>query len=307
MRSVGKFFQIGEQSWALKGFTYGPFAPDGDGGFLPPDEQVAQDLQHMRHLGANCVRVYNVPNRAFLDRLSEAGLRVFIDVPWDKHRCFLEEWAAQQAAIAKVRRTAAELGAHPAVFAISVANEIPKDVVRFYGATRVEHFLDRLLDTVKQEAPNCLATYTNYPSTEFLVPKLQDFHCFNVYLQDPEVLGRYLDHLQHVAGPLPVVLGEYGVDTFRHGLEQQADAMREHVRKVFAHGLAGSFVFSYTDDWYTGGHQIQDWAFGVTDPDRNEKPAAQAVSQAWSNVKAAGEVLQPMVSVVVCSFNGALT
>jgi GT2 family glycosyltransferase/type II secretory pathway pseudopilin PulG len=307
VRSTGKTFHLGKDAWALKGFTYGPFESDGNDSFLPAADRLVQDLNHMRRLGANCVRLYHVPHRAFLDQSLEAGLRVFIDVPWDKHRCFLEEWSAQQEAIARVRRTAAELGTHAAVFAISVANEIPKDVVRFYGSKRVERFLDRLLDTVKQEAPDCLATYTNYPSTEFLLPTRQDFHCFNVYLEDAQVLGRYLDHLQHVAGPLPVVLGEYGIDSIRNGEQRQADVLRRHVREVFAHGAAGSFVFSFTDDWYTGGHPIRDWAFGVTDRDRNEKPAAQAVSAAWASIDSRGDVKEPRASVVVCTYNGSAT
>jgi GT2 family glycosyltransferase len=306
-RIDGKLFRLGPTTWPVKGLTYGPFAPNRDGQFLPPRPRVLSDLAQMRGLGANCVRVYHVPNVAFLDDALASGVRAFIDVPWEKHRCFMEDWAAQEEARRRVRAAARQLGSHPGVFALSVANEIPKDVVRFYGARRVVRFIDELLDTAKQAAPECLATYTNYPSTEFLVPGRQDFYCANVYLEDGEVLGRYLDRLQHVAGPLPLVLGEYGLDSFRRGADQQAAVLRRHVEAVARHGLAGSFVFSFTDDWYTGGHQIQDWGFGITDANRAEKPAALALSGAWAETGATAVTTAIRVSVVVCCYNGAST
>lgn len=85
--------------------------------------------------------------------------RSAIDVPWEKHRCFFEDRSSQRDAIERVQKTARELGSHPGVFAISVANEIPHDVVRFHGARRVEQFVDQLLDCARQEAPHCLLTY----------------------------------------------------------------------------------------------------------------------------------------------------
>jgi O-antigen biosynthesis protein len=307
VRVAGKFFATGATHWPLKGLTYGPFAANCRGAFLPERPQVARDLAHVRALGGTCVRLYHCPDEAFLDQASAAGLRVFVDVPWDKHRCFFEDWTARAEAIGAVRRAARELGSHPALFALSVGNEIPKDVVRFYGAGRVERFIEQLLDAARQEAPDCLFTYTNYPSTEFLTLAGQDFCCLNVYLDDGEALGRYLDHLQHVAGPLPLVLGEHGIDSLRHGDGHQADVLRRQVGEVFRHGLAGSFVFSYTDDWYTGGYAVEDWAFGVTDRARRERPAAAALRAAWSEVWARPDERVPAVSVVVCSYNGAAT
>jgi O-antigen biosynthesis protein len=308
VRVSGKFFRAGGERWLLKGMTYGPFAPNRAGQHLPESAQLAGDLAHIRRLGATAIRLYHLPSPELLDTAGEHDLRVMIDVPWDKHRCFLEDWSAQTDALGRVRRAARELGTHPAVLAISVANEIPHDVVRFHGARRVERFVDDLLDASKQEAPDCLVTYTNYPSTEFLVPGNLDFLCFNVYLDDADVLGGYLDRLQHVAGPLPLVLGEYGLDSIRKGADAQANALRRHVGEVFGRGLAGSFIFSYTDDWYTGGQAITDWGFGITDRERVEKPAAQVLARAWAE---AGRVVEPTaaprVSVVVCSYNGGAT
>src|SRR5688572_694904 len=280
VRVAGKHFELGSCKWYLKGLTYGPFPPNVEGLFLPQRSRLLADLSHLRRLGANAVRLYHSPPAWFLDEALGHGLRVLIDVPWEKHRCFFEERRAQREALAAVRTAAAELGNHPGAFAISVGNEIPHDVVRFYGGRRVGRFVNDLLAAAKDEAPDCLVTYTNYPSTEFLAdyldPHRLDFACANVYLHDEEPLGRYLERLQHVAGPLPLVLGEYGIDSMRSGPAAQADAVARHVRQVFRRGLAGSFVFSFTDEWFTGGHLIDNWAFGVTDRDRNDKPAAAA-------------------------------
>src|SRR5258707_7557934 len=46
--------------------------------------------------------------------------------------------SSQEEARSRVRQTARTLGAHPAVFAISVVNELPSDVVRFHGHRRLE-------------------------------------------------------------------------------------------------------------------------------------------------------------------------
>ncbi len=303
----GKFFELDGQKWYLKGLTYGPFAPNSEGLFLPERNRLLADFQQIRELGANCLRLYHRPPTWLLDAALEHDLRVFVDVPWEKHRCFFEDWSAQQAARDEVRRTARELGAHPALFAISVANELPSDIVRFYGRDRVARFLDKLIDTAKQEAPDCPITFASYPPTEFLRPTGGDFVCFNVYLESQVALSSYLDRLQHLAGSCPLILGEFGADSIRQGEAGQTTAIEQHVEKVFHHGLAGSFVFSFTDDWFTGGHQIEDWAFGVTRRDRSEKPAAAALRQLWTLAPHIKAMTTPKVSVVVCSYNGAKT
>lgn len=303
----GKFLRVGNGKFYVKGFSYGPFAPNRDGEPFPERQQLAADFRQIRGLGANTVRIYFPPPRWFMDAALEHGLKVFIDVPWEKHRCFFEDWQAQQRARDSVRITAKTYGHHPALLAISVANELPVDVVRFQGRRRVEQFLEELVAIVKEEAPRCLTTFVNFPTTEFLQVSGCDFHCFNVYVHDAARFGAYLDRLQHLAGNRPLILGEYGIDSQREGEEEQAAMLSRHLQQVFHHGLAGSFVFSFTDDWYTGGCQIEDWFFGVTRRDRSEKPAAAALRSLWRLMPFAPVHEQPKVSVVVCSYNGGQT
>lgn len=303
----GKYFILGREKFHIKGVSYGPFPPCRSGEPLPELEQLRCDLSHIRGLGGNSLRVYFPPPNWFLDEAAAFGLRVLIDVPWEKHRCFFEDWRAQDDARRRVTDTARLVGSHPAVLGISVVNEIPVDVVRFYGQHRVARFVDELMDSAKQASPDCLLTFVNFPTTEFLSPTLCDFWTFNVYVHDEQKFGAYLDRLQHIAGNKPLVLGEYGVDTIREGEDEQARLLQMHLRGEARHGLAGSFIFAYTDDWFTGGHQVNDWAFGVTRRDRSEKPAAQMLRTTWRNLP--HELLgdRPKVSVVVCSYNGART
>lgn len=306
----GKYFRCGADPFFVKGLSYGPFAANRAGEPLPERFQVREDLRHVRRLGGNTIRVYHLPPQWLLDEAAACGVRVFIDVPWEKHRCFLEDWSSQKDALGRVKSTARQFGRNRAMFAISVGNEIPHDVVRFYGSRRIARFIDELVDAARQEQPSCLLTYATYPPAEFLSPSRLDFYCANVYLHDPQRLAQYLDRLHHVAGDVPVILGEHGADSMREGRAWQAQTVGQQVRQVFRRGLAGSIVFSYTDDWFTGGHQIDDWAFGLTDVARREKPVAKEVSEVWAAAPldpAISKSSLPKVSVIVCSYNGANT
>ncbi len=64
-----------------------------------------------------------------------------------------------------MRAAARSCAGHPAVFAYSIANEIPPDVVRWSRARAVEDFIDELVAEAKAIDPDCLCTFTNYPPT----------------------------------------------------------------------------------------------------------------------------------------------
>ena len=77
-----------------------PFAPNAGpdrSGFASP-EQTASDFAQIRELGANLIRVYHIPAKWFLDLAAEHKLKVLIDIPWNKHLCFLDSPARRAAA-----------------------------------------------------------------------------------------------------------------------------------------------------------------------------------------------------------------
>src|SRR4051812_1542206 len=314
VRRDGKFFRLGADKFYVKGVTYGPFAPNADGEPLPSPEHARKDFEQIIAMGANCVRIYHVPAKWFLDLAQEMGLKIFLDVAWPKNLTFVGDPDVTAQAHDAVRTAARTCGNHPAIFAISVVNEIPPDIVRFVGKERVECFVDDLVRIAKAEAPECLITFANFPTTEYVQPREIDFVCFNVYLHEDKQFRNYLARLQNIAGEKPLMLGEYGIDTFREYDEQkQAEILSAHVKAVFDEGAVGTFIFSYTDDWFTHGWQIEDWAFGVVKRERDEngyrrtKAAYHVLAPLFQKAPQLADDKLPMMSVIICSYNGAST
>src|SRR5205807_9291420 len=102
-----------------------------------------------------------------------------------------------------------------------------------------------LADIARQADPDGLVTVASYPPTQYLDLSFLDFVTFNVYLHDREAFRRYLFRLQNLVGDRPLVLGELGMDTLRHGELAQAEFLAGHVSEARVIGLAGSFVFSW--------------------------------------------------------------
>jgi len=303
----GKFFRLGAEKFPIKGVTYGPFAPNHAGESFPEPDQARRDFLQLRELGANVLRVYHVPPRWLLDLAVDHGLKLLVDVPWNKHLCFLDSPEASAAASDAVQKAATALARHPAVFALSLVNEIPPDIVRWSGAKAVAEFIDELADLAKAADPDLLCTFANFPPTEFLQPQNLDFLCFNVYLHQQRPLENYLARLQMLADTKPVLLGECGIDALREGEEQQAEMLRWQIESAFRGGLAGAIVFSFSDDWFKDGRAIADWAFGLTTRHRAPRPAFFAVQAQFAAAPRFPLTHYPHVSVVVASYNGEAT
>ena len=65
----------------------------------------------------------------------------------------------------------------------------------------------------------------------------------------------------------------------RKGEEQQAEVLAWHLEIVVRGGAAGTIFFSWTDEWFTGGSEITDWAFGLVTRDRQPKKAFHALKK----------------------------
>jgi O-antigen biosynthesis protein len=303
----GKFFRLGREKFFVKGVTYGPFAPDHSGETFGTPEQAAQDFARICELGANVLRVYYPPPGWFLDLAHQHTLKVLVDIPWPKHLCFLDSEEAQAEARETVRRAVSAAKGHPAIFAFSVVNEIPAEIVRWSGVRRIEAFIDELIEVARAVDPAGLFTFTNYPPTEFLRPRSIDFVCFNVYLHRRKDYEAYLARLQMLAETLPLILGEFGMDSIREGEPHKCEFLTWQIELALRGGLAGTVVFSFTDDWFRGGLQIEDWAFGLTTRDRRPKESFLAVQQQYRAEPGFPLPRYPKVSVVVASYNGGRT
>jgi GT2 family glycosyltransferase len=132
---------------------------------------------------------------------------------------------------------------------------------------------------------------------------------FNVFLERELDLRRYLNRLHNLAGDRPLVLGEVGLHAGDgpEGAQQQADVLDWQLGTAIERGVAGTCVFSWTDDWVVGGQRVEDWRFGLTTADREPRPALEVVER-WNRRTVADlDQTWPAISVVICAYNAEAT
>ncbi len=307
VRVEGKFFFTGKEKLFLKGVTYGPFPVGADGTQFPAPDRAAEDFALMRKAGVNTVRVFTVPPLWLLDLAQEHGLRVMAGIPWAQHVAFLDNEQIKGDIRNAVMNGVRGLARHPAILAYMVGNEIPPDMIRWHGEAAVRRFLKGMVDEIKAFHPGALVSYANFPSTEYLTVDFTDFLCFNVYLHDEAAFRRYVARLHNLAVDRPLVLTEFGMDSMREGEAHQAETLHWQVKTAFELGVAGTCVFAWTDEWFTGGHLIEDWDFGLVDRARKPKPAFAAVAARYTGAIPPLPARTPRVSVVICAYNAERT
>lgn len=304
----GKHLSLDGRPFRVRGVTYGSFVPRLDGELFPPRDQVKRDLHAIAGAGFNTVRTYTVPPEDVLDLAAEYDLRLLVGL---HHHDWRSEPVPGRDARRRVRdagrRAVAEAAERCArrsqVLAVAVGNELPADLVRLHGIGSVREILGELVAEVHAALPDVLATYVNFPTTEFLEVEGQDVVCFNVFLEDPASLRAYLRHLQVVSRDRPLVVTELGLAAGVHGEPAQAESLRRQLDVVDEVGVAGATVFSFTDEWGVAGVAVEGWGFGLTDASRLPKPAFGVASR-WAR-RSIVELRAhwPRVSVVVCAYN----
>lgn len=294
----GKFFRRGESRIQPRMVTYGPFP----GGW---PSCFREDFKRISAAGFEAIRLYSMPPRRMLVSARDSGIKVFAGLAWEQNSDFLSGGARLAAAKIELAEWLTEHADEPALAGVYVGNEIPADLVRWMGPARVQSALEDLIALGRQVAPHLLFAYANFPSTEYLEPGNADFSAFNVYLENESDFERYLLRLQHVAGDRPLVISEFGLDSQRHGTQRQAELIG-HAIDIAERGAAAGFtVFAWSDRWLSGGIEVEDWAFGLTDRDGRDKPALGIISHAHGSTADADPPSPgPVVSAIVCTRNG---
>jgi O-antigen biosynthesis protein len=314
VRLDGKFFAIGSQRFDMRGVTYGTFAPRADGALFPELPRLKRDLQAMRAAGFNVVRTYTAPPEDLLECAAEEGLRVLAGLFYPDWRYVLGGSRREHRRIARqaaqtVRAEAQRLAGRDEVMAMALGNEVPADVLRWYGSGAIAQTLRELADVVREEDADQLVTYANYPTAEYLPLEQLDFLVFNVFLERRVEFRRYLTRLHHLAGDRPLVLGEVGFsgEPTPDGEQGQAQMLDWQLETAVERGVAGMCVFSWTDEWNVGGKAVTGWQFGLTRADRSSRPALDVASR-WNRrtVRDLG-FRWPSLSVVVCAHDAAAT
>jgi glycosyltransferase involved in cell wall biosynthesis len=304
----GKYIYKDGQKFFVRGVSYGPFAPNSRGESYPEPDRVAADFSLMRELGVNVVRTYVITPPWMLEMAAKFELRLMAGFYWPMQLTFLDSPEMARDIRNTVRREIAALRQFKEViFAYSLGNEIRADIVRWHGPHAVSRFLAELYDIGKELDPAGLFTYSNYPSAEYLDLSFLDLVSFNVYLHRETDFRRYLTHLMAITDELPLVLSETGIDTIREGEQHQAELLRWQSRAALELGLSGLVIFAFTDEWFTGGTEIADWAFGITSRERAPKPSFAAVGEIFSGVLPPALTAAPSASVIVPAYNAEPT
>jgi O-antigen biosynthesis protein len=309
VQTDGKHLSLDGAPFKVRGVTYGSFVPRIDGEPFPDRTQVKKDFADMESAGINVVRTYTLPPPDVLELAEEMGLRLIVGLHY-------EDWRYQDAPGRTARRRVEDAGRRAideamdrcadqsAVLAIAVGNEVPADVVRLHGIGAIEDVLSDLVEQVHAADRSMLATYCNYPTTEYLEIEGQDLICFNVFLEDAAAFRRYVRHLQVVSGEQPLLLTELGLASNLHGETAQAESLSWQLRITDECGCAGATIFSWTDEWGVGGKPVEGWGFGLTDSDRKPRQALEVV-KSWTRSSTSDlRSRWPRISVIVCAYNG---
>jgi O-antigen biosynthesis protein len=123
---AGKFLVRGGRKFFLNGVSYGPFAPNTRSEPFPDDDQLARDFAHIRTLGFNAARLYELPTEAVLRAAEQNDLLLIIGIPWAENVDFLSDKSLRGSIEQSIRDAAHRFGTHPNVAAILVGNEIEK-------------------------------------------------------------------------------------------------------------------------------------------------------------------------------------
>jgi len=310
----GKFFAAGGRRFEFRGVTYGTFAAREDGALFPDAARIERDFRAMQEAGFTVARTYTTPADDLLEAAARHDLRLLAGVFYPDWRYLLGGSRRQQRQVAReararVREVARRLAGNEQVIALSLGNEVPADVLRWYGTRLVAETIRELVEIVREEDPEQLVTYANYPTAEFLPLESLDFMMFNVFLERRADFRRYLTRLHHLAGDRPLVLGEVGISAGdgTQGELEQAEVLHWQLETAIERGVAGTCIFSWTDEWWVGGEEVTGWRFGLTDADRSPRPALR-VASGWNRRTVRDLAFDwPSISVVVCAHNAAGT
>ncbi|HYB13542.1 MAG TPA: glycosyl transferase, partial [Myxococcota bacterium] len=133
IRTRGMFLLDGETKFFVRGVSYGPFRSNLMGEPFPEKSAVERDFGLLRQLNANTVRVYHLPPPWLCELAAEFGLRMMVGIPWAQHVRFLDSREDREEIRGRVREAARALRGISNLFSLMVGNEVPPQVVRWYG------------------------------------------------------------------------------------------------------------------------------------------------------------------------------
>ena len=281
IRVRAKFFFEGDRKWFIKGVTYGPFAPDADGRFRGrPGEGAARFRHDARTRHQSAARLSHPAALVARSWRASMACACSISIPWAEHIEFLNNrqdeaadrrddprraWRRTKA----TRRSSATRRQRDSVLHRALARRAAGHRVRRESHQRRARDRSAAALQLRQLSADGVSA-AGATSISFR---------FNVYLERQRDFEKYLARLQNLAEDKPLIFGEFGLDTIRKARSSRWRCSTWHLESVVRGGAAGTIFFAWTDEWFTGGSEITDWAFGLVTRDREPKKAFDALKE----------------------------
>ena len=269
-------------------------------GRVDPLNQLYDDLEWVRHLGGNMVRMHYQAHPDLYDLADEMGLMLFAEIPaWQIGVKDIKEWEnpeVWQATETMLRTLVHDLKNHPSVVIWSVGNECATDKPE--SRPLIKHLADtvRSLDTSRP-----VAMVGMYGERDLFFD-LVDLPCMNTYsFHDQAGLRSKIEKILAKIGDKPLLVTEFGAEAMRelHGdnygtEEEQASILTDHwqVFQEYRQSIPGALIWSLADYWHMPMGPDFSWGVnrfyfchGLLSLDRFPKKATETVIKLFESMK----------------------
>ncbi len=264
-------------------------------------DTISQDLEIIRSLGANSVRIF-VPYSdyrseqeigvlterlvRFLDLAAQKELRVIVTLFDFFSGYSISDWTLSDHYLRTILKSA---GDHPAVYAWDIKNEPDLDF-DLYGKQKVMTWLEFVIARARIHAPEAAFTI-GWSQPEFLnlhndIVDIYSFH----YFRDPHDLKIFLDSATFNK---PLILEEFGMSTYNpiwyppgKDEDDQYEYYQEMLALVREYGISYAFWtlhdFTEVPDYVAGSRPWRkglQGSFGLIDSDGKRKRAFELIRE----------------------------
>ena len=290
----------------LSGFNRHEDSPHTDSS--PDPALTLQDLNHMKQIGCNVVRLCHYPHHPrTLDMCDELGLLVMAEIPlywWNGCREGDDNFTLKkQAARCQLERMIERDFNHPSIVIWSVSNETAEELEEVVSGNSELVNLCKALDATRP------ATHVSNRWTKHTHFEEDDLICVNGYPTyncaagrkhgvDPLTFGHqwWHDKLRqlHACYPdKPILISEFGYPAFEGvtdgslGATAQAEAIRSEYFAFDLPYVCGTIVWCYADHAWPEGMLINGvWTspYGVMSRERCPKPALAVLEKLFRGI-----------------------
>lgn len=292
------------QTPKMSGLNYYPrTAPWGEFWDVFPQADIGADLDIIKQLGANSVRIFlqhdyfaNLDTqkdgleklRTFMEMCKGRDLKVIVTLFDLRGDYRFQNWSRDSVHVSTVLNT---IGEHPALLAIDLKNQADLDF-KSAGEANVLAWAEAMIASVRHAYPDVALTigWSDAEHADRLSEQLNliSFHDY----QDPRGLSKRLEKVREQAAGKPVFVTEIGHSRWRligEGTQAQARELGQQLEALKS--ADGVFVWTLHDFDHVGsnivGHRpwrkAQQKAYGIIKADGELRPAAQNFQSFNSN------------------------